>query len=327
MRAAIHRRYGPPEVLQLVSRDIPEPKANEVQIRMVASSVTSGDWHMRKADPFAVRLFNGLWKPKLTCLGSEVAGVVTAVGDQVSRFSIGDEVFGATGLALGANAEYLCLAQDAPIAVKPANISFREAAAIPFGAVTALYFLKQQAQLQPGQTVLIYGAAGAVGIYAVQIAKILGARVTAVCRSKNHDMVRRMGADEVMDYQQQDYHALDRQWDVVLDSVGKTDFNLARKVLSPHGQFLACAGQLKEMRQLLFNALLRLLKLETRQLKMGIAIEQQADIEWFARLIESGQLRAVIDSEYPLDEIVAAHRYVEQGHKVGSVVLTFDGPE
>ncbi|WP_420590497.1 NAD(P)-dependent alcohol dehydrogenase [Bacterioplanoides sp.] len=330
MKAAVYRRYGPPEVLQLEDMDIPQPADDEVQIQIKASSVSSGDWHLRKADPFAARFFNGLFKPKLTILGSELAGVITATGANVKRFKVGDEVFGATGLSLGANAEYLCLSEDAPIAIKPGNISFREAAAIPFGAVTAKHFLQKQANLAPGQELLVYGASGAVGIYAVQLGKILGARVTAVCSGSNADLVTRAGADEVIDYTKEGFPAVNQHqegqpWHVIMDTVGKTDFNQIKPCLTPQGQYLAIAGGLKEMRQAFINAIARLLKWQKKRLVMDIAIEQQADIEWFAELILQGRLKAVIDSEYSLENIAAAHHRAESGRKTGTLILTMPG--
>jgi len=330
MKAAVYRRYGPPEVLQLEDMDIPQPADHEVQIRIKASSVSAGDWHLRKADPFAARFFNGLFKPKLTTLGSELAGVITAIGANVKRFKVGDEVFGATGLSLGANAEYLCLSENAPIAIKPGNISFKEAAAIPFGAVTAKHFLQKQANLVPGQELLVYGASGAVGIYAVQLGKIFGARVTAVCSGSNADLVTRAGADEVIDYTKGGFPAVNQhqerqRWHVIMDTVGKTDFNQIKHCLTPQGQHLAIAGGLKEMRQAFINAIARLLKWQKKRLVMDIAIEQQADIEWFAELIQQGRLKAVIDSEYSLENIAAAHHRAESGRKTGTLVLTMPG--
>lgn len=324
MRAAVHHRYGPPEVLQLCDTPMPAVADNQVLIRIHASSVSSGDCHMRQADPVVVRLFNGLWRPKRRILGSEFAGTIEQVGRAVTDFCCGDAVFGATGLGLGANADYLCLADDAPIALKPANISFEQAAAIPFGAVTAHYFLRQLIQLQPGQRLLVYGAAGAVGINAVQLGKLLGAHVTAVCREKNHQTALRLGADEVIDYQQQDYSHSDQRWDVIIDCVGKTGFTPARRVLTGDGCFLVPAAGLKTAVQLLANTLARTLRFTRQRIAMGIAIESQADIVWLAQQIENQQLKAVIDRQYPLEDIVAAHQYVQQGHKAGSVVLSHD---
>lgn len=324
MKAAVYYQYGAPEVLQLAEQEIPQPVAKEIQIRIKASSVSSGDWHLRKADPFVARLFSGLFKPKLNTLGSDLSGVITAVGEHVDKFKVGDAIFGATGLSLGANAQYLCLPQDAPIALKPDNLSFNQAAAIPFGAVTAKHFLVNQAQLKPGQELLVYGASGAVGINAVQIAKALGARVTGVCSTQNIETVLSAGADNVIDYTREDFLQSDQRWHVVMDTVGKTDFAIVKHVLTADGQFLAIAGGLKEMRQALCNSISRLLRLEKQKLVMGIAIEQQADIEWFAELIQQNKLTAVIDSEFPLEQIVDAHHRAESGRKVGSVILTMD---
>ncbi|KZZ46118.1 hypothetical protein A3759_07835 [Thalassolituus sp. HI0120] len=330
MLAAVYRRYGTPEVFQLEEREIPQPGENEVQIRIKASTVSSGDWHLRKADPFVARFFSGLFKPKLTILGSELAGVITATGSNVKRFKVGDEVFGATGLGLGANAEYLCLPEDAAIAIKPDNICFKEAAAIPFGAVAAKHFLQKQAGLAEGQELLVYGASGAVGIYAVQLGKILGARVTAVCSGKNADLVTQAGADEVIDYTNKGFPSADqtsdrRQWHVIMDTVGKTDFNELKPYLTAQGQYLAVAGGLREIRQICINTLARLFRFQQKRLVMDIALEQQSDMEWFAELIQQGKLKAVIDSEYPLAQIAEAHHRAESGRKTGTLILTMPG--
>lgn len=323
MKAAVYHRYGAPEVLQVVELKQPVAKDNEVLIQIKASSVSAGDWHMRKADPFAVRLFNGLFKPRIKVLGSELAGVVVSTGKNVSRFHVGDAVFGATGLALGANAEYLCLSEDAPIAIKPTNLNFKEAAAIPFGAITAHYFLHNLGEIKRGQRVLIYGASGSVGLAAVQLAKHAGAIVTAVCSEKNHALVKKLGADETIDYKSRDYSQSDQRWHIIMDTVGKTDFSASRRVLTDEGLFLASAGGLKEAWQVLLSTLRYKTGFSKQRIKMGIAIEQQKDIEHFSRLISAEHLQPVIDSEYLLEDICAAHHRAESGRKAGTLIINF----
>ena len=322
MQAAVYQQYGVPEVLTLQEVAKPQPAADEVLIRIVATSVSTGDWHMRAADPWAVRLFNGLWRPKRQVLGSELAGIVEAVGDQVTEFSIGDEVFGATGLQLGANAQYIALPEAGPIALKPAQLSFEQAAAIPFGAVTAWYFLNEVAQLKKGQRILIYGGSGALGVYGIQLAKYLGAEVTALCSGKNIELVKSLGADEVIDYQQQDYLQTDfAKWDVIFDTVGKAAFKEAQAVLTDQGQFLAAAGGLKDAMMSLLQKIKNCCGISGQSLKMGLAIENKDIIEQLKVLVEQGKLRSVIGRRFDFSDIVAAHHYVESGRKVGTAIL------
>jgi len=322
MQAAVYQQYGTPEVMQLKTVDIPKPAADEVLIKVMASSVSSGDWHVRAADPWAVRLFNGLWRPKRQILGSELAGVVAATGSDVSEFKVGDAVFGATGLQLGANAEYIALPESGPLAIKPSLLTFEQAAAIPFGAVTSWYFLNQVAELQKGQRILIYGASGALGVYAIQLAKYLGAEVTALCSGNNIELVKSLGADEVIDYQQQEYLQSDfAKWDVIFDTVGKASFKQAKSVMTERGQFIAAAGGLKEMWQGIQQKLMNCFGLSQQSLKMGIAIETKEVIEKLKALVGEGRLEAVIGRDFYFGDIVEAHHYVESGRKVGTAVL------
>ncbi len=318
MKAAVYTSYGPPEVLQLTSLEKPVPKDNEVLIRIHATTVTSGDSRLRRADPFAVRFFNGLTRPrKITILGNELAGEVEAVGKAVSRFKIGDQVFGQAGLTLGANAEYICLPEDGALALKPANLTYEEASAIPFGGSTALHFLKK-ADIRAGQKVLIYGASGSLGTAAVQLAKYFGAEVTGVCSTANVELVKSLGADQVIDYTRQDFTRSGQTYDIVFDTVGKSPFSGSVKSLKPQGIYLRAVHMtLSPMVRGLWTSLT-----SSKRVIGGVATERRENIVFLQELIEAEKLRPVIDRRYPLEQIAEAHRYVDQGHKKGNVVLT-----
>lgn len=302
MKAAVYDRYGPPDVVQIRDLAKPTPKPGEILIRVHAATVAAGDWRMRRPSPFLARLFNGLLRPKkVHILGFELSGEVEAVGAEVSRFAVGDSVFAFTGFGFGAHAEYRCLKAsgqkpqwDGLVARKPANLSHEEAAAVPVGALTAQYFLRESG-LAKGQSVLVYGASGSVGTYAIQLAKALGAEVTGVCSTANVELVRGLGADHVVDYSKEDVAASGRRYDVVFDAVGKLSSSTARSVLAKGGKRVSVGG--------------------TAKLDLG-------DLDLLRELIEAGKLRPVIDRRFPLDEIVRAHEYVEAGHKKGNVVIT-----
>ena len=316
MKAIVNTKYGPPEVLQLKEVEKPEPENNEVLIRIHATAVSSGDWHMRKADPFLIRLFAGLIKPKKTILGYVLAGEIESVGKDVRRFKAGDQVFGTTGMSFGAYAEYICLPEEGVLAIKPTNMSYDEAAAVPFGGNTALYFLRK-GNIQPGQKVLIYGASGAIGTAAVQLAKHFGAEVTGVCSTTNVEMVKSLGADKVVDYTQEDFSKNGETYDVIFDTVGKSDYSNSMGSLSKHGFFiLASAGPLTMFRGMWSSIT------SGKKVVSGIMSENTEDVVFFKDLIEAGEVRSVIDRRYPLEDIAAAHTYVEKGHKKGNVVIT-----
>ncbi len=323
MKAVIYTEYGPPDVLRLAEVAQPTPKDNEVLIRVHATTVTSGDCNMRgftfvpHGFGLMSRLMFGYRRPKKPILGVEFAGEIAAVGQDVTLFKEGDPVFGLDGAGIGAYAEYKSMAETGGIATKPANLTFEEAAAIPNGALTALTLLQNLGKLQPGQKILIVGASGSVGSAAVQIAKYLGADVTGVCSTANLDLVASLGAGQVIDYTRRDFAQGSETYDVVFDTVAKSSFSACRKVLTPKGCYLAGAGGVREFAQMLRTSIVG-----HQKVIAGMSSERRADLEFLKGLVESGQLKPVIDRAYPLEDIVAAHRYVDQGHKKGNVVIT-----
>lgn len=294
----------------------PAPKDNEILIRIHATAVSSGDVRLRKADPFAVRFFFGILKPKKTILGFALAGEIEKVGRDVKLFKEADPVFGTTGLGLGAYAEYKCLPEKSVLTIKPNNMTYEEAAAIPFGATTALYFLRK-GNIQSGQKVLIYGASGAVGTAAVQLAKYFGAEVTGVCSTTNMEMVKTLGADKVIDYTTNDFTKSGEGYDVIFDTVGKSSFSGCIRSLKKNGLLLLASAGLSQMFQGLWTSMT-----SGRKIISGIISEKAEDMAFLKMLIEAGRLKSVIDRSYPLEQIAEAHRYVEKGHKKGNVVIT-----
>lgn len=313
MNAAVFTQYGSPEVLQIKEIAKPAPKDHEILIKIHATAVNSGDCRIRRADPFAMRFFFGLFKPRKSVLGGVLSGEIEAVGKNVTKFKAGDVVFGSTTMDFGAYAEYICLPDTAAIALKPENISHDEAATLSFGGATALHFLNK-ANIQPGQKILIYGASGAVGASAVQIAKYLGAEVTGVCSTSNVDMVKSIGADKVIDYTKTDFTQTGEQYDFVFETVNKAPISACIAVLKKGGTLILSAAMLSEMLQAKF----------TRGLKTisGVAVASQADAEFLKKMVAEGKMKAVIDQKFPLGQIAAAHAYVDKGHKKGNVVIT-----
>jgi len=318
MKAIVYERYGPPSVLQLREVAKPVPKDDEIMIKVYATTVAAGDYRLRKADPFLARLFNGLWRPKRNkILGFELAGVVESTGSDVSRFKPGDAVYAACGFSFGAYAEYKCLPENGGVALKPANMTFEEAAAVPVGAYTALQFLRK-GNIQHGNLVLVYGASGSVGTYAVQLAKHFGAVVTGVCSTSNVELVRSLGADRVIDYTKEKIPDYGVAYDIIFDTVGKSPFKTCVKHLTPNGFYLRAVHM--DLLPLVHGLWVNLTS--GKKVIGGTAKENAEDLTYLKELIEAGKLRAVIDRRYPLEQAPEAHHYVEQGHKKGNVVLT-----
>lgn len=300
MKAVIFTKSGPPDVLQLKKIEKPIPDDNEILIKVHATSVNSGDVNLRSFKSqflfwLLMRILYGLKKPKRLILGSALSGEIESVGKNVMRFKKGDEVFGSTGMKFGANAEYVSIPENGVVALKPTSISHEEAAAIPFGALTALFYLRK-ANIQQGQKVLINGASGSVGTFAVQLAKYFGAEITGVCSSKNFELVKSLGADKVIDYKQEDFTEREEQYDIIFDVAGKSSLSDCQKVLAPNGSFIST--------------------------KKGLAKESTEDFNFLKDLIEKGRLKVVIDKTFPLEQIAEAHRYAETGQKSGNLAIT-----
>src|SRR6266516_3218999 len=325
MKAIVYHTYGSPDVLKLEEIEKPTPKDNEVLVQVHAASVNAADWHLMRGTPFLARLVNGLQKPKNTKLGADVAGRVEAVGRNVTQFQVGDDVFGCIPIhELGSFAEYVCAHEDA-LALKPAKMTFEQAAAVPLAAFTALQGLRDKGQIQPGQKVLINGASGGVGTFAVQIAKSFGTAVTGVCSTGNVDMVRSIGADHVIDYTQADFTKNGQRYDLIFDAVGNRSVSDYKRALSTNG-ICAVAG---------FTTLPNLLQVlvlgswvsRSGSKKIGqieTANPHKKDLVFVKELLEAGKVVPVIDRTYPLSEVPEAIRYLEAGHAKGKVVITME---
>ncbi len=316
MKAAVYRTYGPPEVVGIEDVLKPAPRDDEVLVRVQAATVVAPDWRFRKPEPFLIRAMNGLSRPKINILGMELAGVVEAVGANVTRFRVGDEVFGSAGTKFGAHAEYVCVAAGRGLERKPANLSFEEAAPLSYAGVTALHFLRQ-ANIKPGQRVLIYGASGAVGTASVQIAKRhFGAHVTGVCSGANLDMVCSIGADDAIDYTKEDFARAGAVYDMIMDTVGESGFSRSLRALNRGGVYLLVAAGPGEMLAGVWVSAMSPSKVIT-----GVALTKDGDLALLRELAEAGKLKPVIGRRYSLEQIVEAHRYAESGRKVGNVVV------
>jgi NADPH:quinone reductase-like Zn-dependent oxidoreductase len=319
MRAVVYDRYGPPDVLRLEEVERPVPKEDEVLVKIHATTVTRTDCGLRSAEFFISRFFTGLLRPKRRILGMEVAGEVEAVGAAVTEFTVGDHVFGVNGF--GAHAEFICMQQSAPLAHMPAGMTFEEAAAVCDGASLALACLRK-ADLRQGRSILIYGASGSVGTAGVQLARYFGADVTAVCSTKNLELVRSLGADHIVDYTQEDFTKNGKTYDVIFDAVGKHSFRRCRGSLKPGGIYVTT--DLGFMWHVPLLAVLTR-RIGDKRVMLGIIKYTKQDVLFLKELIEAGKNRAVIDRCYPLEQVVEATRYVETEQKTGNVVLTVSG--
>jgi NADPH:quinone reductase-like Zn-dependent oxidoreductase len=320
MRAAVQTGYGPPEVVRISDVEKPTAKDNEVLVKVHATTVNRTDCACRAAKPFFMRLFTGLVRPRAKVLGNEFAGVVEAVGSAVTSFQVGDKVFGYNEGPFGAHAEYMSIPENGSLATMPANVTYQQVAPSTEGSHYALSHIRA-AKTQSGQDVLVYGATGAIGSAAVQLLKSLGANVTAVCDTKNVELVRGLGADRVIDYTAEDFTKDERTYDVVLDSVGKSSFSQCKRLLKPAGVYLS--SELGPLAQNPFLALIAPLH-GGKKVMFPIPKHDQEMVVYFRELIESGEFKPVIDRTYPLDQIVEAYRYVETGQKIGNVVISVE---
>ena len=333
MRAIVYNQYGPPDVLHLSEMEKPTPLDKEVLIKVHAASVNYGDLVARKFGDISPGEFNmpflfwllskiyfGVRNPKVTILGSELAGEIEAVGRDVNQFKPGDQVFGYLGQGMGAYAEYLCVPEDGVLAGKPANVTFDEAASLPMGAIMALYLLREKGNIQPGDKVLINGASGSIGSAAVQIAKNhFGAQVTGVCGTPRLEYVKSLGADEVVDYTKEDFAQKDQSYDLIFDILGKSSYARCKNSLNENGRYLLASFKTKQLFEMLWTSISG-----SRKVICGIAPGSLEDLNDVKGLIEAGKIKALIDRTFPLEQAAEAHRYVESGQKKGSVVITLE---
>ncbi len=324
MKAMVCTKYGPADVLQLKDVDKPTPKDNELLIRIDGAAVNSTDPTFRLGKPLIGRLFTGLLKPKFPIPGDVLAGEIEAVGKDVTRFKVGDQVYGTLAPNLGAHAEYTCMPEDGALTLKPTNMTYGEAAAIVDGALTALTFLRDTGKIQSGQNVLIYGASGSVGTAAVQLAKFYGATVTGVCSTTNLEMVQSLGADDVIDYTKEDFTKTGQTYDIIFDTVAKSSFSRCKSALKKGGLYLSTFPSLGMMLQVLWTSMVGSKKAKFAAAGLKPSNEKVEDLIFLKELIEAGKLKTVIDRNYTLEQMAEAHRYVEKGHKKGNVVITIE---
>jgi NADPH:quinone reductase-like Zn-dependent oxidoreductase len=323
MKAIICTKYGSSEVLELKEVEKPSPGDNEVLIRVHAANVTPADVAFRKGDPFISRLFTGLLKPKFTP-GDEMAGEIEAAGKNGRGFKKGDKVFGSGGTAFGAHAEYKCLPEEAALAIKPANVDYGEAVAVCYAGLTALPFLRDKARIKSRQKVLINGASGSIGTLAVQLARYYGAEVTGVCSTANLELVRSLGADKVIDYTREDFTRSSQTYDIIFDVVARSSFSRCKNALKPGGVYLTTLPSPGIMLQAIWTSKFSSKKAMFAATGLRPASEKVKDLLFLKELTEAGKIKPVIDRRYPPEQIAEAHRYVEEGHKKGNVIITFE---
>jgi NADPH:quinone reductase-like Zn-dependent oxidoreductase len=322
MKAVEYKEYGGPELLKLIEVKKPEPKDNEVLIRIHATTVTSTECVFRKGNPYFSRLFTGIRKPKINRLGEELAGEIEAVGKEVKSYKIGDEVFGTAGPGFGANAEYITIPEKEVITLKPDNSTYEEAASTVDGFLTALPFLRDTGKIKSGQEVLVYGASGSVGSAAVQVAKYYGANVTAVCSSINLDMVKSIGADNAIDYTKEDFTKSEFTYDIIFDAVGKTTFSKCKKSLTLKGVFLESGIDLGVFKHVIWTSIFGSKKAKIAATGLRPPLERVKDLALLKDLMEEGKIIPLIDRSYSLEQLSEAHAYVDKGRKKGNVVIT-----
>ena len=318
MRAIMFTKYGPPDVLQLQDVEKPTPKDNEVLIKVHATTVNRTDCGFRQPEYLFVRLFSGIFKPKINILGTEFSGTVETIGKNVTLFKVGDAVFGLNTFKFGTHAEYICINEKGSLALKPVNMSFEEAAAVCDGLMLAINYIRK-IDFKSNPKILINGASGSIGSAAVQLAKYYGAEITAVCKSEHFELIRSLGADTLIDYTKEDFTKTNNRYDTVLDAVGKSSFGKCKPILNPTGIYFST--ELGPWAQNVFLPLYTTI-FSSKKVKFPIPTDNKKDILFFKELIEGGNFKAVIDRKYPLEKIVEATKYVESGEKVGNVVIT-----
>jgi NADPH:quinone reductase-like Zn-dependent oxidoreductase len=331
MKAVVYTEYGPPQVLRLTEVEKPAPKDNEILIRVHATSVNIGDIWARNFKemtpakftmPFPLwlpsRMYFGFTKPKINILGNEFAGQVESVGKDVKRFRNGDQVFGYRGQRMGANAEYLCMPEDGAVAIKPANMTYEEAATVPYGALTALSLLRK-VNIQRGQKVLINGASGGIGSAAVQLARYFGSEVTGVCGTPRLEFVKALGADKVIDYTREDFTKNGETYDLIFDILGRSSFSSCKNSLTQNGIYLLASFKMKQLVQMLWTS-----RTSGKKVICALSSENSKDLIFIKELVEAGKIKSIIDRCYPLEQTAEAHRYVEKGCKRGSVIITME---
>lgn len=321
MKAVVYERYGPPEVLHLKDIPKPVPKNNEILIRIYATTVTSGDHRVRMLDVPAgfglfARLALGITRPRQPILGTELAGEIESVGKDVSKFKVGDQVFAFPGVSMGCYAEYKCIQENGPVALKPSNLTYDESTALSFGGTTALSFFRR-GKLQRGERLLVNGASGAVGTAAVQIARHFGAEVTGVCSTANVELVKSLGATHVIDYTKEDFTQNGETYDVIVDTAGTAPYSRSKGSLKERGRLLIVLGGLADMLTAPWVSMT-----SSKRVIAGSAAERAEDVRFLGELAQAGEFKPAIDRRYPFDQIVEAHRYVDKGHKKGNVVIT-----